>query len=438
MTKKTSNTRTRYKNTVFRLNISFLRQDIFGVFPILGKNVKREPNLSPKLEALKGSVLELIWHHQKHKGLDCYTIAWQTHQSNGLAHLDILLKYDNCIQKYASSFDYLLPLCPQDLELLPDKKPRINITGYSLKKINQAVLEYGQKEDPKPFNTFTHEQSVHHLILAAIKKDPFDYFNELMKKDPYNFDLSYYSQKYNLIKAIPHWSAVKAKMVDAQTASKALIQQSKPGIQHISRQLIEKQLTSEELAIFDKHPCFQIIVNHLNQIPKYGPARPHKTLNLWLYGPKGIGKTSFLGQGPVNLKSLVPTYDMNMQNKYLNRYYNHVYSIISWNQAKYSDFSPTFILKLFQGLPVQIPIRYSSNIKRDNPLIIATSNMSLTSQIERRFKDQPHLITMAKSNLLNERIVEVQVPVPMFFMQKLLVPNDLTNLVNNDKLPGNT
>ena len=411
-----------YNHTVYRLNISYLSENKFGKFPVLGKDTKRQLNLSPKLEVLKASVLELILLRQKHHGLDCYTVAWQTHQSNGLAHLDILLKYDKRIQKRPNAFNYLLDLCPQDLDLLPDKKPRINITPYSLTKLNLAILEYGQKEDPKPFNTFTPEQSTHHLILAAIKADPYGYLRDIMVQDPYNFDLSYYTLKYNLDKSISGWSKIKTKLTDIQTAAKALTQQAKPGIQTITRELIEKQLTSEELAVFDQHPCFQIIVNHLNQIPKYGHARPHKTLNLWIYGPKGIGKTSFLGQGPVNLKSLVPTYDMNMQNKYLNRYYNNVYSIISWNQAKYSDFSPTFVLKLFQGLPVQIPIRYSSNIKRDNPLIIATSNMSLTSQIERRFKDQPHLIAMAKSNLLNERIVQIFVPVPMFFMQKLLIP----------------
>lgn len=415
----------RYNVSIYRLNISYLSSEKFGIFPILGKNVKRKPNISPKLEALKQHILELILTHQKHRDLVNYTISWETHQSNGLAHLDILLRYDKNVKKSPSSFDYLLTICPQDLNCFSEsqgRKSHVNITPYSTTRINSAVLEYGQKEDPNPLSNFSSEDSASYLELAAIKKDPFRYFQLIMRQDPYNFDLSYYTQKYDLIHQIPNWSSIKTKLNDSQSAARALVQQRKSGIHTITRQLIQQRLTPQELAIFDEYPCFQTIVDHLNQIPKYGPNRPHKTLNLFIYGPKGIGKTSFINQGPTNLAQLVPHYDINLQNKYLNRYYNSVYGFISWNEFKYTDFSPTWVLKLLEGLDLQIPIRYSSNVKRDNPLVIATSNMSLTEHIQRRFKDQPSLIAMAKSNLLNQRIVQIHVPVPMFFMQKLLVP----------------
>ena len=103
----------RYDATLYRLVISFLRGDTFGTFQILGKGVKREPNICPKLELLKVQVLEHLCLYQNHKGLTNYTIAWQTHPSNGLAHLDILLKYDHTIKKSPSSFNYLLPLTSQ-------------------------------------------------------------------------------------------------------------------------------------------------------------------------------------------------------------------------------------------------------------------------------------------------------------------------------------
>ena len=423
--KKAKSKQNQMNASVYRLNISYLSEKKFGIFPILGKDVRRKPNLSPLLQALKAQILQLLWGHQKHRGLVHYKIAWQTHQSNGLAHLDILLRYQKNIKKSRSSFNYFLDICPQDLVYFSQKqgqKAQVNITPYSASRLNQAILEYGQKEDPQTLDNFEPEDSSRFIQLAAIKRDPFRYFQLIMDQDPYNFELSYYVKKYNLAHQVPSWSSVKSKLTDIQAAARALAQQKKPGIRPIDRVLVQQRLSPQELVVFDLYPCFQKIVDFLNQIPRYRYDRPHKTPNLYIYGPRGIGKTSFINQGPTNLAQLVPHYDINLQNKYLNRYYNHVYDFISWNEFKYTDFSPTWILKLLQGLDLQIPIRYNSNIKRDNPLVIATSNMSLTQQIQRRFKDQPELVAMAKSNLLNQRIVQVYVPVPMFFMQKLLVP----------------
>ena len=406
----------RPKSTVYRLNISFLHEDVFGKFPVLGKDVKRQLNICPKLDLLKGRILQLILINQNHRGLTNYTVAWETHQSNGLAHLDILLMYDKPISKSLTSFDYLLPCCPQDLQLLPDKKPKINITTYSATKLNIAVLEYGQKEDPTPLNTFAYDQSIHYLVLAAIKKDPYGYLSDKLRQDPYNFDLSEYAEQYNLDKFITSWSAVKYKLLDIRAALIARLQLQKPGFQPISRQLIQSKLNSEELATFDKHPCFQIIVDHLNQIPKYGSDRPHKMSNLFISGPKDIGKTS-LAQ---ILNKHVGCYNLKYQNKYLNRYSNHKYGFIIWNEVKLTDFSHTWILQFLEGVQVPIPMRYNACSKRDNPLIIMTSNLTLDQHIAKRYSKDPFLYNHAVQNL-GARITAVHVPIPMFFMQKLLI-----------------
>lgn len=203
----------RPKASIYRLIISFLHGDIFGKFQVLEKNAKREPNLSPSLDTLKCLVLEQLLLHEKHRGLSNYTIAWETHPSNGLAHLDILLKYDHAISKSASSFNYLLSLCPQDLNYLPNQKPKVNITHYALSRLNVAIMEYGKKEDPEPLNTFSPEQSCYYLILSKIKKDPYSYLRDRMAEDPYNFDLADYCVSYNLDKAIPRWAAIKAKLL---------------------------------------------------------------------------------------------------------------------------------------------------------------------------------------------------------------------------------
>ena len=408
--------RIRHHKSIYRLNISFLDEIFFGKFPILGKNTKREANLSPKLETLKERILELILACQGPKGLSKYCIAWETHQSNGLAHLDILLKYQNNVRKSFSSFNYLLAYCPQKLQLLPDNKPRVNITSYCLSKISQAIVEYGEKEDPEPLNTFTNADTKHHLVLAAIKRDPYTYFRKEMQKDPYNFDLSECAENCGLDGHVPNWSAIKHKLHDIRSAMISRLELEKPGIEYITRSLIEEKLTSAELKVFDEHPCFQIIVDYINQITDFTWKRPHKTSNLFIWGPKNIGKTALF----LELGKYIGYYTVKIENKYINRYSNNKYGFILWNETKLTDFTHTWILEFLEGMPTSIPMRYNSCIKRDNPLVVMTSNLSLEQHIKNRYGDRLDLYNHAKQNL-GCRITDVHVPIPMFFMQKLLI-----------------
>lgn len=418
-TKKGKTKQKRWTSSVYRLNISYLSEKKFGTHPILGKKVKRQLNISPNLEVLKRQILQLILAHQKHRGLQCYTIAWQVHQSNGLAHLDILLKYSKNIKKSPSSFKYLLDICPQDLGHFSQQqgqKPQVHMTGYATSRINQAILEYGQKEDPVPLTTFTPEQSTRYLTLAAIKADAYGYLSDRMREDPYNFDLSQYVNQYQLDKHISKWSQIKHKLLDIRAAEIGRLQLSKPGIKKITRELIQQRLTPNQLKTFDEYNCFQTIVDHINQIPTYGPNRPHKTPNLFISGPKDIGKTAFA----IELGKLVGHYNVKYQNKYLNRYSNNKYGFIVWNETKFTDFSHNWILQFLEGYQVAIPMRYNSCKKYDNPLVYMTSNLDLETHIRNRFKDDSFLYHHATQNL-GARITAVRVPVPMFFMQKLLI-----------------
>lgn len=413
--------------SIYRLNISYLSEQNFGTSPALGKEVKRQPNLSPALEALKARVLELIWSNQRHRGLTNYTVAWQTHQSNGLAHLDILLRYDKNIKKSRKSFNYLLSICPQDLcyfSQMQGQKAQVYITPYSTTRLNVAILEYGQKEDPIPLSNFAPEDSTRHLTLAAIRKDPYGYLQDQMIKDPYNFDLAQYADHYSLAKQIKGWSGVKSKLLDIRAAAIARLQLSKPGIQPVTSELIRQKLNDQEYHQFYSNPCYQKLVDHINQIPKYGPHRPHKTKNLFVSGPKDIGKTAFA----LELGKLVGHYNLKYENKYLNRYANNKYGFIVWNQVKLTDFTHTWILEFLQGVQVAIPMRYNACKKNDNPLVYMTSNLTLDKHLRNRYKDRPELYKHATQNL-GARITAVHVPEPMFFMQKLLVssPTKTTN-----------
>jgi hypothetical protein len=409
----------RLNSCVFRLIISYLN---FEKNLLFDKNIPRKKDIRPDLEILKNNVLDSILLRQKSKGLQYYTVAWETHSSNLLPHLDILLVYQKTLKKSYSSFDYLLPLCPQDITLVP--VPYVNITSYSKTQLNLAILEYGQKEDPIPLSNINETMSLKLLRLNEIKKDPYSYLQDRMKEDPYNFHIDDYIEQHDLARHIPNWRCIKSKLNDIQQARIGRLQLLKPGIKYISRSLIQKRLSSQELITFDTYPCFQIIVDHLNQIPSYGFNRPHKTMNLLITGPKNIGKTSLLEGHPNSLDRYVGSYSVKLENKYLNSYKNNKYGFINWNEFKYSDFSPTWVLQFLEGCKVTIPMRWNACIKKDNPLIIMTSNLSLDEHISNRFSNNPRFLQIARDNL-NVRITNVHVPVPMYFMQKLLVSNDI-------------
>ena len=404
---------------IYRINISYLSEKSFGKFPVLGKGVKRQPNLCPALDALKAQILEVLWASQKHRGLTNYTIAWQTHQSNGLAHLDILLRYDKNVKKSNASFNYLLPICPQNLDYFTQKqgqKPQVHITPYSATRLNKAVLEYGQKEDPSPLSNFADSDIIRYLSLSAIRKDPYGFLHDQMLKDPYSFDLAQYVDKYNLSKQIKGWTGIKHKLLDIRAAVIARLQLTKPGIRLITPELIRQRLNDQEYQQFYSHPCYQEIVDHINQIPTYGPRRPHKTKNLFISGPKDTGKTALA----LELGKLVGHYNLKFENKYLNRYVNNKYCFIVWNQVKLTDFSHTWILEFLQGIQVPIPMRYNACKKTDNPLVYMTSNLTLDEHLRNRYSDRPELYKHATQNL-GSRITAVHIPGPIFFMQKLLV-----------------
>ena len=75
----------------------------------------------------------------------------------------------------------------------------------------------------------------------------------------------------------------------------------------------------------------------------------------------------------------------------------------------------------FKHKQILIPMRWNACKKYDNPLVIMTSNLTLDQHIAKRYADSPDLYTVASQNL-GARITNVSVSTPLFFMQKLLVP----------------
>ena len=136
-----------------------------GKFPVVrGTNYRLViPDLqqyhgaSPQeLTKLKGDVLSFILQNQKFRGLQYYCIALETHPTSGVPHLDVLLIYSKSVQTSLNRFYKLL-------------KPG-HLTVY--RKLNDAILNYGKKQDLSPLTNLPPTSS--ELIqIQQFKRDPY-------------------------------------------------------------------------------------------------------------------------------------------------------------------------------------------------------------------------------------------------------------------------
>ena len=405
------------------------------------------PNLTQYKEAspqqlynLKCLILERLKHRpqlktsniksQFDRGLRYYHIALE-HHVNGVPHLDILLIYDKSIRRQLVDYDYLLK--------------HGDITTY--KKINQAIIDYGKKQDKEALSNIppeTKQVSIAHqdgsitthtvnslIQVQQLKKDSYSYLYDRMKQDPLRFNLEQYVQKHQLSKHISGWSSIKTKLKDMQVAAANLQLKQKKGFKHINRALIEANLNSEELKTYDSWPGYQTIVDKLNQMILLKGDRDPKTLNLLITGAPNSGKSALVWHpkqhppAPYNpLSSYCSIYPMGMS-QWFPVYKSDVYHCIYWNEAKLTSYSYDTILKLLDGSPMDLPNKGSVSRKVDNPLIIMTSNLTLEQMIQQKFSYSKDYINQARRNLA-VRVKNVIIPngYDLFLLQKLLTPYD--------------
>ena len=418
----------KFDNSIYRLVISNLAG--YGTFQPCSKNTRRLPNVSPALDALKRQVLDyLLAQQSKRKAKPTHwCIAWQVHPGSGLPHLDILLVFQRNITAYTTSFNYLI----RDLKILQSEPTEtfvpghVWVTPYSSKKLNKAILDYGLKQDPTALTNLTQVAKAQIVQLSLLKADPYKYLYDRMKQDPLHFNLQQYVQKNQLSQHISSWSSLKVKLKDMQVAAANLALRSKRGFKFISRALIEANLNSQQLNAYDSWSGYQTIVDYLNQIVTLGGKRQLKTLNLLITGPASIGKTS-LFHSPNHraqracVQDFVSVYPMGMTT-WFPQYRSHVYKLILWNEAKLTSYSYDLLLKFLEGSYVDLPTKGGVAPKRDNPLIVMTSNLTLDQMIQQKFRTNPDFQAMARKNLA-VRVHNVVVPAHynLFLLQKLLV-----------------
>ena len=389
-------------------------------------NLTQYKDSSPQqLHQLKCLILERLKHRPQDKrshiksqfdrGLRYYHIALERH-ANGVPHLDILLIYDKSIRRQLVDYDYLLK--------------HGNITTY--RKLNQAILDYGKKQDKDalsnlPEDKIVNGQSIFQLIqVQQLKKDPYRYLQLQMLKDPLHFNLQQYVRKNDLAKDISSWSSIKTKLKDMQIAAANLTLKDKPGFKYIDRPLIQSRLTPDELTIYDSWSGYQTIINKLNQIVLQKGNRQQKSLNLLITGEPNTGKSALVWQrnplpGRTSISSYCSVYPIGMS-QWFPAYRSDVYHCIYWNQAKLTSYSYDTILKLLDGSPLDLPNKGSVSRKVDNPLIIMTSNLTLQQMIQQKFGYSKSYVQLARKNLA-VRVQNVIVPknYNLFLLQKLLV-----------------
>lgn len=378
-------------------------------FRLVIPNLTDYANDSQALKILKGDTLKLLLEKQTSYGLQSYKIAVELHPTTLIPHLDILLIYKATVRKSLNRFNYLVK--------------HGNLTNY--RKLNQAILAYGDKEDLEPLTNITDDKQV--LMAKALQSDPFVFLKTEMMKNPFKFDVVSFIIKNKLEDALSRTNYYKAisllKLFQQHLCNDLL--KSKQNLKFIDRTLIQQRLTLEQLKIYDSWSGYQKIVDYINQIVLYGYKRPFKSKNLYITGPAHVGKTSLFSQ-PNHLRSepsvedLVSTYHMGMKH-WFPKFKSETYGLIFWDQFKITSYSYDMILKFLQGSPIDLPYHGGATKKMDNPLIVMTSNLPLQRHIQIKFSN--HIDQEIAKDNLSKRIQQITIPAgyDLFLLRKLIL-----------------
>lgn len=377
--KKRSNTvKKRLYGRYFRLVIPRLEE--------YGENPNIESN---EICKLKVDVLKKIHDFEHKRGLTNWTISAECHPITKYAHLDILMIYSKKVQTPYTRYDYVIK--------------HGDLTKY--RTLNRAILEYGKKEDPNPISNMDVDKILL-LDKASDKKGCYEILEAAMLKDPFEFNPHEYIHSKDLNRKFVKisWVNVINMIKKKQSVVCSNILKKKLGFKIINRSLIEHTLSKQELELYDSWSGYQTIVDHLNQIPRYGYKRPHKTKNLFVFGPPNSGKTSLA----LKIEDSVAVYPLGIKNGWFPRYKSKVYKMLVWDEFNLKTLPYGDLLKLLEGRPMELPIKGGHAKRADNQLIYMNSNCSLEQLI--RFKFKSAELRRKSFFNLSARITVVEVP----------------------------
>lgn len=294
------------------------------------------------------------------KGIKYYSIAIESH-ADGNPHLDMLIIFEKKIALQNKELDFL---CNKHGDL----------TRY--RSLNQAILDYGSKED-KPLTNCPNIRQL--LDEQDLKKDPYVFLQEHMLKDPYSFNIAHFCEKNDYFKHISGFKSIESKLKSHQEARCNRLLKSKPGIVKITPELIQQELTPSEQEEYHSWHGYQTIVNFLNQIPEYGTERPTHTQNLFIYGRPRTGKTSLIEA----IQKSTAVYPVGTQN-WFPKFSNHTYRLMFWDECRLNMMTWEQMLILLDGRPYDLPYKGGSTLKHDNQLWIMTSNKSVRQHLKQK------------------------------------------------------
>ena len=341
-------------------------------------------------------------------------------------------KYFVCEQMYADGTPHFHAIL-----IYPKRKQVQNQAFYDILGVHpniqtlrnmKAAIEYVHKQDPNPLTNMDILQQ-RRVARAKDTSSLYQFLQEQMRKDPFNFDVFRYCLQHNLHRQIYKANYTKAinllKHAQAATCNAALAR--KLGFKPITRALIESVLSPAELTLYDSWPGYTRIVYHLNVMNTQRGFRQQKSPNLLITGPPSIGKSALFWQrnplpGRSSVVNHLALYPMGMKD-WFPQYKSDVYAGIYWNQTKLTSYSYDIILQLLDGSPVMLPAKGGGHKKVDNPTVIMTSNMTLKQMIHQKFGHNKQYEAMARKNLA-VRVQNVVVPqhLDLFVLQKLLIP----------------
>ena len=214
------------------------------------------------------------------------------------------------------------------------------------------------------------------------------------------------------------WQAAIRLGHKAVIAEQAMLVRPTKRMRKITRELIEKKLTNEELTAFDSNQHFSMFVNYVNKILQYGNQQLHKQCCLSLVGEPSIGKSTVVNE----LKKFFNTYVFPLDGWHT-QYDNGVYEIILWNEWDIKLISKSDLLLFTEGEIVDLKVKYTKAVKTDRPMIILTANDTYQDQARKRYGYDPDWCAKI-IRALDVRFVELNFnSQPIWFLTKLFVAN---------------
>ena len=362
---------------------------------------------SERIRELRGHAVDLLVAHERSRGLQSYLVAVERHAGSGLPHLDILMVYSKKVQNPLNRYDYLVK--------------HGDLTRY--RTVNAAILDYGRKEDPSPLGNL---DAARVIAESRVRTELYTMMKQAMLRDPFKFDPISWLADTGLDDAAVRTNVYKTiRMVkDLQNRECNLRLAMRTGIREITPELIRQRLNAEELQRYRSWPGYATIVDHLNQIPRYGFKKPHKSQsvvaseykNLYICGRPGIGKTALTMQ----VQKHCPVYPLGTHGGWFPAFQSGVYKLLVWDQFSLSVYPYPDLLKLLEGRPMKLPQKGGHVQRADRQLVVMSSNLTLTQHINRRFYRADDRSTSELN--LRERVTEVIIPegLDLFILLKLI------------------